>query len=167
MLYIQLKDGVPFGYPIVHQNLLQLIPTGIAKPDRLLVPDDILSHGFTVYYDVPRPSPSSPLKVVEEGPVVLGPDKAARPTWSERDMTEEEIQNRNDAQVRLVRRQREAVIQSTDWLLDRHRDELATNATPTLSDTQLAKVYTFRQAIRDMDLSSPFNIVWPDKLTLD
>lgn len=167
MLYIQMKDGVPTGHPIVHENLLQLIPVGIAKPDRLLVPDDILSHGFTVYYDVPQPRASTPLKMVEAGPVVVGPDKAARPTWTERDMTPEEVQNRNDAQIRLVRRQREDVIRSTDWLLDRHGDELATNTTPTLSDAQLAKVYAFRKAIRDMDMSSPFNVVWPDKLTLD
>jgi hypothetical protein len=162
MLYIQLKDGLPTGNPILHDNLLRVLPAGIVQPGRIPTPDDILSYGFTTYRTTLRPEVDDPFKVVEQGIPELGEDKVARQVWTVRDMTNEEREKTILIRVSHNRRDRTVVFKSTEWYLQRHAEELALNISTTLTTQQYTELLQYRQALRDMDLATdPYNVAWP------
>lgn len=54
---------------------------------------------------------------------------------------------------RLLRAQRDAAISDTDWVVLRHRDEIDSGRTPTLSHAEYVSLLAHRQELRD----------WPTK----
>ena len=163
MLYIALQNGVPTGNPIVHENLLHVIPSGILHPTRLPVPDDLLTHGFTVYHNTTKPVASDHYHVVEEGNPILGDDRAAYQTWVEREMTDEEKDRVKTFKTNKQHRIRYAKMENTRWLIERHTDQIALGITPTLTQEQLTEVLQYREALRNVDYSDPFNVTWPTR----
>ncbi|OQS34306.1 hypothetical protein B0T40_15805 [Chromobacterium haemolyticum] len=73
------------------------------------------------------------------------------------ELTEEE----RAAQARAERDQRLA---ATEWLVQRHRDEIDLGCATTLSGVQFAELLTYRQALRDVPVQTGFpkHITWPD-----
>jgi hypothetical protein len=164
MLYIQLKDGLPTGHPIIHSNLLQVIPPNIIQEGRLPTVDDIIGYGFTIYRNTLRPTigEGEHFKVVEEATPVLGDDRIAYQQWVKRDMTEEERDLYLKVRVSHNQRDRRTVFKSTDWYVTRHAEEIALGIPNTLDAQKYTDVLQYRQNLRDTDLSTdPLNVVWP------
>ncbi|WP_176511554.1 phage tail assembly chaperone [Pseudomonas faucium] len=59
-------------------------------------------------------------------------------------------------QVYAMRTWRDLQLQSSEWLVMRHRDELAMDATNTLSSAQYSELLSYRQALRDWPSSTNF-----------
>jgi len=68
-----------------------------------------------------------------------------------------------DARASVVRSKRSALINASEWMLARHRDELAANLTTTMSTAQFADLLSYRQALRDIPSQPgfPLDITWP------
>lgn len=49
----------------------------------------------------------------------------------------------------IERRWRDAEVNSTEWLVNRHRDELDMQQSPTLETAQYTELLEYRQALRD------------------
>lgn len=63
-----------------------------------------------------------------------------------------------------VRMVRDVKLNESDWLVTRHYEQLIMNVTPSLSNTQLQELHTWRQALRDMqNLDDVYNenVQWP------
>lgn len=161
MLYIQIKDGKPYQYPILHNNLLMLIPEGIIHSNRLPVPDDIFSLGYTIYMTNPKPDPTGPYVVVEEVDPVLDEQKYAQQTWVIRDMTTEERDTKVKELTWHIKKDRFHILDSTQWIIDRHNDEVLLGKTPSITQEQLTEVLTYRQALRELDYTDPLVVTWP------
>jgi hypothetical protein len=58
---------------------------------------------------------------------------------------------------------RNNVLQTTDWVLQRHQEEQLLNLPPSLSDEKFQEFLTYRQALRDMTktYTSLTTAVWP------
>jgi hypothetical protein len=162
MLYIQIRNGKPYEHPILHENLLMLIPEGIIHSDRLPVPDDILSLGYTIYMTNPKPYATGPYEVVEEAEPVLDEQNYAQQTWIKRDMTAEERATKIEELRQRVKKDRYNVLASTQWVIDRHNDEIMLGQPTTITQEQLIEVLTYRQACRDIDYSDPLAVMYPD-----
>lgn len=51
--------------------------------------------------------------------------------------------------------QRARAIQATQWMVDRHRDEVDADGSTTLSVARYKALQAYRQAVRDMEMSYP------------
>ncbi|MFJ4444181.1 phage tail assembly chaperone [Pseudomonas sp. NPDC089422] len=58
--------------------------------------------------------------------------------------------------IQALRMWRDYQLQSSEWLVMRHRDELAMNITSSLSSGQYSELLTYRQSLRDWPTSSLF-----------
>ena len=65
---------------------------------------------------------------------------------------------RADERAKSVRAQRDAELEKSGWLVERHRDELEHLGATTLSAEQYAELQTYRQQLRDW----PVQTGWPD-----
>lgn len=63
-----------------------------------------------------------------------------------------------------LRAQRDARLTATDWLVQRHAEELALGLDTTLTPEQHTDLLTYRQALRDLPESTtdPTNPTWPE-----
>jgi hypothetical protein len=68
-----------------------------------------------------------------------------------------------DALAADARAKRDALLDSTQRLVDRHRDELDAGVATTLSSSTYAALQTYRQALRDLTDQDgfPLSITWP------
>ncbi|WP_227105119.1 phage tail assembly chaperone [Chromobacterium rhizoryzae] len=62
-----------------------------------------------------------------------------------------------------VRAQRDQLLGNTQWLVQRHRDQLEIGGATTLSADQLKELQTYRQALRDVPAQKgfPASVTWP------
>lgn len=62
-----------------------------------------------------------------------------------------------------VRLKRDQLLSDTQWLIQRHRDQIEVSEPTTLTADQYKALLTYRQALRDVPTQSGFpnNIVWP------
>lgn len=62
-----------------------------------------------------------------------------------------------------LRAERDGLIAATDWLVQRHAEELALDIATTLTPEQHADLLTYRQALRDLpdNTTDPADPVWP------
>jgi hypothetical protein len=67
--------------------------------------------------------------------------------------TPEEIQA---AKVSALLNERVQLLNSSDWMIIRHQDELLAGVTPTLTATKLKAVLDYRQALRDLPTADGF-----------
>ncbi|BBH11692.1 phage tail assembly chaperone [Chromobacterium haemolyticum] len=61
------------------------------------------------------------------------------------------------------RTQRDLLLVNTQWLVQRHRDQLEIGTATTLSADQFKELQTYRQALRDVPAQKgfPASITWP------
>ena len=64
--------------------------------------------------------------------------------------------------VNLARQQQ---LDDSDYIVIRHRDQVADGVTPTLTDAQYQSWLNYRQLLRDVPTQSgyPTNVTWPDR----
>lgn len=158
-MFIQIKNDQPYGYPVVYENMMQVIPNDAPLPTAPLT-TDLLQYGFAVYEFAQRPEINpSEFKVVEEGKPVWTEDsirgKYITQVWNIRNMTTEEKAQAVEEQWFNVRQQRNSLLYMSDW----------THTTDApLNEVQKAEWATYRQSLRDItDQTDPFNIVWPEQ----
>lgn len=62
-----------------------------------------------------------------------------------------------------ARNKRDQLLSDTQWLVQRHRDQIEVAEPTTLTSDQYKALLTYRQALRDVPTQSGFpgNIVWP------
>ncbi|MHA3059901.1 tail fiber assembly protein [Acinetobacter sp. ANC 4636] len=62
-----------------------------------------------------------------------------------------------------MRLKRDRLLSDTQWLVQRHRDQIEVSDPTTLTADQYKALLTYRQALRDVPTQSgfPSNIVWP------
>lgn len=156
-MFIQIKDNQPYGYPIVDENLRQLIPHNVSLPPYPLT-KDVLSFGFAIYEFAPKPDvQASDFKIVEEGTPVWTNDDIrgdyVTQVWNVRDMTTEEVSRAIEQQWVKIQLERSAKLTLCDWT------QLSDVPLTTEQKTAWA---TYRQALRDITTQTdPFNITWP------
>ncbi|OQS42349.1 phage tail assembly chaperone [Chromobacterium haemolyticum] len=76
------------------------------------------------------------------------------------------IQNPQPTSSQLAekaRLQRDNFLVATQWLVQRHRDQIEIGAATTLSADQFKELQTYRQALRDVPAQNgfPASITWP------
>lgn len=156
-MFIQIKDGQPFGYPVTDENFRLLIPSNISIPKYPLT-KDILELGFAVYEFAQIPEiEDSALKVVEEGAPQWESDAVRgdfiSQVWNVRDMTDAEKAAAIARQWDNVRLQRNRKLYECDWtqLPD-----------APLSEAKKIDWQTYRQLLRNVtNQPDPFAIDWP------
>jgi hypothetical protein len=139
-----------------------LIPEGIIHSNRLPVPDDIFSLGYTIYMTNPKPYVTTPYEVVEEAEPVLDEQKYAQQTWIKRDMTAGEKAEKIAQLQWHIKKDRYHVLASTQWIIERHNDEVLLGKTPSITQEQLTEVLEYRQALRELDYTDPLAVMYPD-----
>jgi hypothetical protein len=72
-----------------------------------------------------------------------------------------------DELATAARSKRDAAMSSTQWLVDRHRDEVDDGGKTTLSAGQFETLQAYRRALRNITSQAgfPVSIVWPDEPT--
>jgi hypothetical protein len=63
-----------------------------------------------------------------------------------------------------IRGQRDSMIQETDWMIIRHRDQLDNTGVTSLCEKKYLKLLAYRQALRDIPTSckgNPRGLDWP------
>jgi hypothetical protein len=156
-MFIQIKDGQPFGYPVTDENLRALVPANVSLPQYPLTVD-VLPFGFAVYEYAQKPEyPASAFKVVYEGNPVWTHDdirgEYVTQVWDVRDMTPQEKDAATQAQWQLVENERNQKLYLCDWtqLPD-----------VPLTPAQVEQWRVYRQQLRDVtNQPDPFNITWP------
>lgn len=68
-----------------------------------------------------------------------------------------------DGRWDVIKRVRDELIESSRWVIERHRDQVALGITPTLSEAQYQAWLAYVQALRDLpqDYPDAMEIVWP------
>lgn len=83
---------------------------------------------------------------------VLGKADDGHPAWVE--PPPPSLEERKD----MARGKRDAILNATSWVVERHRDELSTETTTTLTSLQFDELQSYRQQLRDW----PAQPGWPD-----
>jgi hypothetical protein len=119
-----------------------------------VMPDNYRGDTALGIYPLTTPTPpviSSPFKKLAQLPVKQG--NAYVLTYSEIDMTTEEIENIIIKEWVNVKLNRDRLLIATDWVVTKNVE----TGTPVPTEW-----VTYRQALRDVtDQTDPFNITWP------
>lgn len=156
-MFIQVKDGQPFGYPVTYENMRMVIPKDVVLP---LIPltKDVLPYGFALYEYAQVPEfPASDFKVVSEGQPVWTKDDLRgdyiNQVWDVRDMTPEEEAKAIEDQWTIVIQDRNYRLWISDW---------SQLPDVPLTPEQVQEWRMYRQQLRDItQQTDPFHIVWP------
>ncbi|VVE41525.1 hypothetical protein PCO31111_04198 [Pandoraea communis] len=70
----------------------------------------------------------------------------------------------NENRAAVLRQLRDSLIDRTDWLVQRHRDEKDMNLATTMSAEVFAELLGYRQALRDLPLAAAFPNLKPPPL---
>jgi len=149
-MYVLIENGSVVRYPYTVTDL-RLANKGTSFPKQPSN-ESLLEFGMHMVESIATPS-FSETQVLEEGTPVFD---QARQCWTQvltvRDMTSEEITNRNNVRAEQVRAERNAKLVESDWT------QLADS---TADKTAWA---THRQALRDITAQAgfPWTITWPE-----
>ena len=150
-MFIQIKDGKPFGFAVVEDNLRALFPDH--KFPALFTPADVSSFGYAMYEFTQMPEVKYPNKIVEITPT-LKPDGIYYQTWSIVEMTPDEKTNATVMEANNIRNSRNIKLLYCDW-----------TQIPDAPLTQEKRIEwaTYRQALRDVPSQAgfPWDVQWP------
>ena len=107
--------------------------------------------GYDEIASTPPPAPSGTDKAVYRDGETQDANGDWAEAWAERDMTVEEVQQRDDGKAEQVRAERNEKLANSDWT--------------ALSDvTMTAEMTEYRQALRNVPAQAGFpnTIAWPD-----
>ena len=111
-------------------------------------------QGYGVYrvFFSTQPTLTDTQVLEEQTPVFSAEDQRWTQVWSVRDLSAEEIQQRNDAQAASVRSERNDKLTASDWT--------------QVADAPVDKAAwaTYRQALRDISSQAgfPWEVQWPE-----
>jgi hypothetical protein len=149
-MFALIQDGAVKQYPY---NFAQLkaANTNVSFPSA--VSDATMAeYGAMRVFNATQPVLTDTQVLEEDTPVFSNEDQRWTQVWAVRDMTAEEITQRNDTQAAQVRTDRNALLSTSDWT--------------QVADAPVDKVAwaTYRQALRDISAQTgfPWTITWPD-----
>jgi hypothetical protein len=152
-MFIQIKDGQPFGYAVVEENLRMLYPN-VTFP-KVFFPSDVEPYGFGIYEFTQIPEVPRFKKLIEIDPVKRD-NGIYYQTWGFEDMNEEEKIASTEVKTIEIKRQRNFNLMSSDWtqLPD-----------VTLSEEKKTNWNNYRQSLRDISEQSgfPWDVIWPSQ----
>lgn len=156
-MFIQIKDGQPYGYPVTYENMRMVLPKDAVIPPYPLT-KDVLKYGFALYEYAQKPDlPLSDFKVVEEGKPIWTSDQIRgdyiTQVWVIRDMTPEERAQAVQEQWQIVINEKDFRLWKSDW---------SQLPDVPLTPEQVQEWRVYRQQLRDIpQQTDPFHIVWP------
>jgi len=150
-MFIQISNDTPIGHAIVEDNLRMLFPN--VNFPRIFNPSAVEPFGFAMYEFTQMPEVPRFKKLIEVPPVKRS-DGIYYQTWGFEDMNEEEKEQSTEEKKRLVRIERDFIINKSDWT--QLPDVI-------LSEEKKIEWNTYRQALRDVSLQEgfPWDVVWP------
>jgi hypothetical protein len=153
-MFALIQDGAVKRYPY---NVAQL---KVANPNVSFpaTPSDGTLQEFGMFrvFNATQPELTDTQVLEEDPPVFSNEDQRWTQVWRVRDMTAEEVANRNDAQAANIRAQRDTKLAETDWIVIKNL-ELNANIPGAWE--------VYRQALRDVPTQSgfPWTINWPNQ----
>lgn len=150
-MFIQIKDGQPFGYAVVEENLRMLFPE--VKFPTTFSPSDVEPYGFGMFEFTQIPEVPRFKKLIELTPVKKE-NGIYYQTWGFEDMTEAEQIESTEKQANDLRLRRKYTLMDCDW---------TQLSDVILSEENKIKWNTYRQSLRDITLQEgfPWDVVWP------
>lgn len=148
-MFALIENGAVKQYPyslneIKRANLNTSFPSTISD-------ETMAEYGALRVFFATQPQLTETQVLEQDSPVFSNEDQRWTQVWRVRDMTAEEVQQRNDGKALEVRTARNDLLKDCDWT--------------QLADSTADKVSwaTYRQALRDItaQVGFPFNIVWP------
>lgn len=151
-MFIELRDGVPYGNPIVEENMKYLLPDFVELP-AIVTPGFIEQYGYGIYEWTMRPDAGQYKKTIEITPV-KALDGIYYQTWSTIDMTPEEIAKYEQDEKDAARAERNRLLMLSDWT--------QLNNAP-LTPEKVVEWDEYRKALRDVPSQPAFptGVVWP------
>ena len=152
-MFALIENGALKQYPY---NFAQL---KVANPNVSFPtsPSDETLQEFGMYrvFNATQPELTDTQVLQEDSPIFSSEDQRWTQVWRVRDMTAEEVQQRNDSQSASVRAERGNLLVASDWT--------QVDDSP-LTNIKKAEWATYRQALRDVTTQSgfPWTITWPD-----
>ena len=151
-MFALIKDGAVDQYPYnIYQ--LKMAHPNVSFPAN---PTNATLQEFGIFRVATEAQPAvSNTQVLEEDPPVFSAEyQRWTQVWRVRDMTEEEVQQRNDSKASEIRTERNEKIAKTDW----------TQLPDSPVDNKTAWA-TYRQALRDITAQTgfPWTIDWPEQ----
>ena len=114
--------------------------------------ETLQEFGMFRVFNAAQPDLTDTQVLEEDPPVFSSEDQRWTQVWRVRDMTAEEVQQRNDGKAAEVRAERNDKLSKSDWT--------------QLADAQVDKAVwaAYRQALRDVPAQEgfPWTITWPD-----
>ena len=150
-MFIQIKDGQPFGYAVVEENLRMLFPE-VTFP-KAFSPSDVEPYGFGIYEFTQIPEVPRFKKLIELPPIKKD-NGIYYQVWGFENMTETEKIAATEAKANDVRIERKYTLMDCDWT--QLPDVI-------LSEEKKIEWNIYRQALRDVSLQEgfPWDVVWP------
>ena len=151
-MLILIENGIAVGNPILATNFKQLFPN-VSFPKNLS-PDDVEPFGYGLYEFSSAPQASRYTKF-EEVAATQDDQGVWRQTWGEIDLSEDEIAAVDLDQGKLIRKERNSLLQECDWT--------QFNDSP-LSEADKELWATYRDSLRDVPAQAgfPWDINWPE-----
>ena len=150
-MHVLIENGFVKQYPYNVAQLKMAYPN-VSFP---VTPSDetLQEFGmFRVFFST-QPEITATQVLEENSPIFSNEDQRWTQVWQVRDMTAEEVQQRNDGKASEVRTIRNEKLAETDW----------TQLSDSTVDKSAWAVY--RQELRDIPLQSgfPLDVIWPTK----
>ena len=152
-MFIQLKDGEPFGHAVTEDNLRLLFPT--VRFPAVFLPQDVEPHGFGIYEfsqipELPR------FHNLVEGKPVKQENGIYYQNWQFEPMTDAQKSEATSKRADEVRADRNRRLLFSDWT------QLPDNA---LSSDKKLLWTEYRKNLRDISSQQgfPWDIQWPQQ----
>ena len=151
-MFALIEDGAVDQYPYNIYQLKMAHPTVRFPAD----PSDATLQEFGIFrvFFATPPSVSNTQVLEEDLPVFSAEYQRWTQVWRVRDMTESEVQQRNDSKASEIRTERNEKIAKTDW-----------TQLPDCSVDNKTAWATYRQALRDITAQTgfPWTVDWPEQ----
>lgn len=150
-MFALIQDGALGQYPYNVAQLKAAHPN-VSFP---ATPNDETLQEFGMFrvFNATQPELTDTQVLEEDPPVFSNEDQRWTQVWRVRDMTAEEITQRNDIQAEQVRTNRNTKLSASDWT--------------QVADAPVDKAAwaTYRQALRDItaQVGFPWTITWPEQ----
>jgi hypothetical protein len=148
-----LRDGKPLGYIITEENLRYVFPN--LSFDSMVDPSTFESRGFAIIELTDPPETTPYQRLSDQGLETKNEDGTWKQNWRIIDATEEERKKIFDDQMKIiVDSQNEMLASLEEQLLD-----------PSYTPEEIADAQKWIDAIKVMDISDPFDVIWPTEST--
>jgi hypothetical protein len=148
-----LRDDKPTGYIITEENIRHLFP--YLDFDSMIDPSEFEKRGFAVVElsDIPSLTPYQ--IITDQGLDTKNEDGTWKQNWKITEVSEEEKKKIFDDRMKII-------VDSQNEMLASLNEQLVD---PSSTPEEVTDVQKWIDAIKAMDISDPFDVVWPIEST--